>query len=149
MTDREFQHLAVQLRPVLRPDLALIAEVAGRPVGFALTLPDLAPALRAAGGRLHRWGLPTGLARMVRASRKVRRGRLMALGVVEEYRNSGVLPVLLAETERTVRRLGYESVEISWVLEDNKPALRSLRAVGCHRTKTYRIYRRELRHSSD
>ncbi|MET9890223.1 GNAT family N-acetyltransferase [Streptomyces sp. NPDC006465] len=148
MTDREFQHLADQLRPVLRPELALIAEVAGRPAGFALTLPDLAPALRAAGGRLHRWGLPTGLARMVRASRKVRRGRLMALGVVEEYRNSGVLPVLLAETERTVRRLGYESVEISWVLEDNKPALRSLRAVGCHRTKTYRIYRRELRHSS-
>ncbi|WP_218058173.1 GNAT family N-acetyltransferase [Streptomyces sp. Wb2n-11] len=148
MTGREFQHLADQLRPALRPELALVAEVAGEPAGFSLTLPDLAPAFRAAGGRLHRWGVPTGLARMLRASRQVRRGRLMALGVVEEFRNSGVLPVLLAETERAARRLGYEAVEISWVLDSNKPALRSLRAAGCRRTKTYRIYRRELRHGS-
>ncbi|MEV6020309.1 MULTISPECIES: N-acetyltransferase [unclassified Streptomyces] len=148
MTDREFRHLADELRPVLRPELALIAEAAGEPVGFALTLPDLAPALRAAGGRLQRWGLPTGLARLVRASRRIRRGRLMALGVIAEYRNTGVLPTLLAQTDRTVRRLGYESVEISWVLGDNEPALRSLRVVGCRRTKTYRIYRRELRHNS-
>ncbi|MFD9537366.1 GNAT family N-acetyltransferase [Streptomyces sp. NPDC060010] len=145
MTDREFRHLADQLRPVLRPELALIAEVAGEPVGFSLTLPDLAPALRAAGGRLHRWGVPLGLARMLRASRRVRRGRMMALGVVEEHRQSAVLPLLLAQTEEAARRLGYEAVEISWVLENNKPALRTLRLVGCRRTKTYRIYRRDLR----
>ncbi|MEU4949830.1 GNAT family N-acetyltransferase [Streptomyces lavendulae] len=144
MTDDEFQQLALRLRPVLRSELALIAEVDGEPVGFSLTLPDLAPALRMAGGRLHRWGVPVGLARILRASRKVRRGRLMALGVVEEHRQSGVLPLLLAQTADAARRLGYEALEISWVLGNNKPALRTLRSVGCRRTKTYRIYRCDL-----
>ncbi|MFD6363513.1 GNAT family N-acetyltransferase [Streptomyces roseolus] len=144
MTDHEFRQLALRLRPVLRPELSLIAEVDGEPVAFSLTLPNLAPALRMAGGRLHRWGVPLGLARMLRESRKVRQGRLMAVGVVEEHRQSGVVPLLLARTADAAHRLGYEALEISWVLGNNKPAFRTLRSLGCRRTKTYRIYRCDL-----
>ncbi len=148
MTGREFQHLADQLRPALRPELALIAEVAGEPAGFSLTLPDLAPAFRAAGGRLHRWGVPTGLARVLRAvtpgPARPADGAGRRRGV-PELRSASRAP---GGEARAARRLGYEAVEISWVLDSNKPALRSLRAAGCRRTKTYRIYRRELRHGS-
>ena len=40
MTDAEFDNLARELKPVLRPELILFAEFRGEPVGFALSLPD-------------------------------------------------------------------------------------------------------------
>ena len=40
MTRKEFDHLAAQLKPVVDPDLCLIAEVGGETAGFSLALPD-------------------------------------------------------------------------------------------------------------
>ena len=42
MSDREFDHLAKQLKAVLEPELVLIAEVEGKPVAFAMAFAGLA-----------------------------------------------------------------------------------------------------------
>ncbi|MEU9305512.1 N-acetyltransferase [Streptomyces sp. NPDC048269] len=144
MTEREFFAQARRLRPFLIPELTVFAELHGEPVGFALVLPDLAPAQAAAGGRLHTWGVPIGLLRFLRARRRTDALRIVALGVREEHRNSPIAMLLGAHISRTGARLGYRTAEASWVLETNTIAAGSLQYLGGQVTKTYRLYQRQL-----
>jgi GNAT superfamily N-acetyltransferase len=66
--------------------------------------------------------------------------RVLALGVVEEYRASGLAAAFYATLVRNARKLGYGDCEMSWILEDNVLMNRSLEVMGAKRYKTYRIY---------
>jgi GNAT superfamily N-acetyltransferase len=144
MTDHEFDHIAKEMKTVLRPELVLIAEVKGEPVAFSMTLPDANYALKAAGGRLTRWGLPIGLIKLLLASRRIRRLRLITLGIKEGFRKRGIDAVLYLDTISTAKRLGYSGGEISWTLEDNHLVNRAIEMMGGKRTKTYRVYQRAI-----
>ena len=144
MTDAEFDHLAREMRAIVRPELLLIAEVKGEPVAFSMTLPDANEALKVAKGRLTTWGLPIGLVKLVLASRRIKRLRLVTLGIKEGYRRRGLDAILYLETLRTARRLGYSGGEISWTLDDNHLVNRAIESMGGRRYKTYRIYGRDV-----
>jgi GNAT superfamily N-acetyltransferase len=136
MTREEFFVMAKDMKPVLVPDFALIGEIGGRAVGFALALPDINQALKPARGRL----FPFGLIKILYRQRKIRDLRVLALGVLEEFRTAGVAAGFYATLIRQARRLGYRECEFSWVLEDNILMNRSIQALGAKRYKTYRIY---------
>jgi GNAT superfamily N-acetyltransferase len=136
MTREEFVHEAAEMKQILKADLVLIGEVNGRPVGFAFALPNINIALKRAGGRL----FPFGLFKILYHQRLIRELRVVALGVVEEYRTAGVAAGFYAELIRGARRLGYGHSEMSWILEDNVLMNRSLEAMGAKKYKTYRIY---------
>lgn len=145
MSDAEFAYLAKHLRQLALPELLLLAEVDGRPVGFSMTLPDLNEAIRPLNGRLCRWGLPIGLVRLLYNLRRVRTCRLLTLGVVEGFRRRGITELLILRTldyGKNVAR--YAGAELGWTLEDNELINRTILAVGGQRYKTYRIYQREL-----
>jgi len=136
MTREEFLHEAAEMKQILKPELVLVGEVAGRPVGFALALPNINIALKHAGGNL----FPFGLFKILYHQRLIKELRVVALGVVEEYRTAGVAAGFYAELIRNARRLGYGLSEMSWILEDNVLMNRSLEAMGAIKYKTYRIY---------
>lgn len=142
MTDREFDHLAKEMKQVVVPELVLIAEVKGEPVAFSMTLPDANVALKAANGRLTQYGLPVGLVKLVLASRKIKRLRLVTLGIKEGFRRRGLDAILYLDTIHTAKRLGYTGGEISWTLEDNHLVNRAIESMGGRKYKTYRIYQR-------
>lgn len=144
MTDREFYHLVGELKQIFVPELALMAEVKGEVVAFALTVPDANQALKAAGGRLTTYGLPIGLIRMLLASRRIHWLRLVVLGIKEGYRRRGLDAILYLDTLRKAKELGYTGGEISWTLEDNHLVNRAIESMGGKRTKTYRVYQRPL-----
>lgn len=144
MTDREFEYMVRQWRWLVEPEMCLIAEVDGVPVGFGLALPDLSPALAAANGRLHTCGIPLGLVRLLRARRCLGRVRVVALGVLEEYRNRGIELLLLAEGSRAAQQMGYHSAEASWILADNDRANRRMPMGGGRISKRYQLYERPL-----
>ncbi|QRK06493.1 N-acetyltransferase [Archangium violaceum] len=144
MTEGEFDHLARDLKQMVRPELALIAEVKGEPVGFGLTIPDANEAIKAANGRLTTFGLPIGLAKLLLASRRIRRLRLVLLGTVEGYRRRGLDAILYLDTLNKARELGYEGGEISWTLEDNHLVNRAIESMGGKRSKQYRVYEKPL-----
>jgi len=144
MTEAEFDHMAKEMKPLVVPELLLIAEVKGEPVAFSMTIPDANYALKAAGGRLTRFGLPIGLAKLLLAARRIRRLRLITLGIKEGYRRQGLDAILYLDTISTARRLGYSGGEISWTLEDNHLVNRAIETMGGVRSKTYRIYRRAI-----
>jgi GNAT superfamily N-acetyltransferase len=143
MTDREIDHLAAGLRPVLDPALLFIAETqAGEPIGVSITLPDLHQALRWSGGG-HMF--PFGLAKFLWHKRRIDQVRMFILGVVEEYRGRGIDAAFYVETARAALAHGYKRIEGSWVLETNVMMNRIIKRLGGRRYKTYRIYEKMLK----
>lgn len=136
MTREEFLQMGAEMKQILLPELVLMGEVNGRVVGFALALPDINQALKRAGGRL----FPLGLLKILYYRKQIRSARVIALGVVEEFRTAGIAAGFYAALIRNTRLLGYGDCESSWILEDNVLMNRSLEALGARRYKTYRIY---------
>jgi GNAT superfamily N-acetyltransferase len=140
MTDAEFEHMAKELKPVLKPDLVLIAEQNGEPVGFSLALPDFNAAVRHANGRL----FPFGLIKILWHARKIRKLRVLTLGLIPELRRTGIDQLLYLRLFQGGRRIGIDRGECSWVLEDNLAMRQALEKFGCRVYKTYRIYEKTL-----
>jgi GNAT superfamily N-acetyltransferase len=136
MTREEFFLMGKEMKMILKPDLVLVGEVGEKVVGFALALPDVNQALKPAYGSL----FPTGLLKILYHQRLIKNVRVLALGVVEEYRASGLAAGFYATLVRNARKLGFGDCEMSWILEDNVLMNRSLEAMGAKRYKTYRIY---------
>lgn len=144
MTDREFDHLAKDLKMILVPELTLIAEVKGEPVAFAITLPDANQAIKLAKGYLTTFGLPIGLVKMLLGLKKIRSGRLAILGIKQGYRRRGLDSVLFLDTFNKSKALGWKGGEISWTLEDNDLVNRAIEIFGCKKYKTYRVMGKQL-----
>jgi ribosomal protein S18 acetylase RimI-like enzyme len=143
-TEPEFEFMAKEMKPLLVPEFAWIAEIGNEPIGFTLCLPDINVALRHVNGRLTRFGLPIGLIKLLYYKRLIRKGRLIALGVVEKYRHAGVAEMLVLRImEETMIKRGITG-ELSMTLEDNVMINRFVEAIGAQRYKTYRIFKRTL-----
>jgi len=141
MTEEEFRHLAKDLKPVVEPELVLVVEDGdGRPVGFALALPDLNRAMRHANGRL----LPFGLLKILWHKRKIATLRVLTLGLVDRYRGKGIDALLYLEIFRRGASLGIQSGEFGWILEDNAAMRRPMERIGARVSKRYRFYDRHL-----
>ena len=145
MTDPEFQHLAKELLRLVPPELLLFAEVEGKVVGFSLILPDFHEAIRPLNGHLFNWGLPLGLVRFLRNRHHIQTGRLLTLGVIEEYRRRGISELLILRTLESVMKVTkFTGAELGWTLEDNDRINHTIEATGVRRYKTYRIYEKSL-----
>jgi len=140
MTDAEFDYLAHDLKQVIVPELIVIAEFKGEPIGFALAIPDLNIALKYnKSGRLL-----TGIYHMLRHKKKINWARILVLGVIPERLKTGAGTVLFFETARRCIENGYPEGEASWVLEDNVMMNRAAEFLNGDRYKTYRLYQTEL-----
>jgi GNAT superfamily N-acetyltransferase len=145
MTASEFDFIAKSIAQFAVPQMLLAAEIEGRPVAFSLTLPDINEAIRLAGGKLFRWGLPIGLLRLLRGLRRIKTGRLVALGILEEYRRRGIAELLILKTFDYARdQLGYTGAELSWTLEDNDAINRVCLTAGGVPYKRYRVYEKAI-----
>lgn len=142
MTDREIDHLAANLKPMVDPNLIFIAETAdGKPAGVSLTLPDLHQALKRSGGG-HMF--PFGLLKFLWQRRKIDQCRLVIMGMIEEHRGRGADAIFYLETAKEALRRGYKRLEAGWVLETNTMMNQIIERLGGRRYKTYRIYERAL-----
>jgi GNAT superfamily N-acetyltransferase len=136
MTKDEFFLMGKEMKMILKPELVLIGEIGNRVVGFALALPDVNQALKPAHGSL----FPTGLLKILYYQRLIKNVRVLALGVVEEYRASGLAAGFYATLVQNARKLGFGDCEMSWILEENVLMNRSIEVMGAKRYKTYRFY---------
>jgi GNAT superfamily N-acetyltransferase len=143
-TEAEIQFMTKELKPLLVPEFGWIAEIGGKPVGFTLCLPDINVVLSDLNGRLTRFGLPIGLIKLLFYKKRIRKGRLIALGVIKEHRRAGIAEMLVLRVmEETMIKRGITG-ELSMTLEDNFMINRFLEAIGAERYKTYRIFTRTV-----
>lgn len=145
LTDAEFRYFAQRLSRIAVTEQILLAEVAGKPVGFSITLPDLNEAIRPLNGRLTTLGLPIGLARLAYRIPRIKTARMAVLVILEGYRRKGISELLILRTlDYGKNVIGYTGAELSWTLEDNDLVNRTIERVGARRYKTYRIYQKSI-----
>jgi GNAT superfamily N-acetyltransferase len=143
MTDAEAKHLASELKPILVHDLFLFAEHDGQPVGFSVSLPDLNQALKhVKGGKLTPGNLIGLIARAKMGT--ITDLRMPLMGARKDYQGKGLDAVLIAETIRRGRKMGYDGCELSWVLDDNKRLTLALERMGAVVDKRYVLMEKAL-----
>jgi hypothetical protein len=136
-TEAEGRALARDIRPILDPELVLIAEGPARePIGFAITLPDINVLLRGLNGRL----LPFGWWRLLTGRKRLTQFRMWAIGVVPEYQQRAVDAILYRRTHDVLTPRGNVRVEANYVLEDNVRMTNAMRNLGLPQIRRYRVY---------
>jgi hypothetical protein len=140
LTDEELVHLGNNLKPVVVPEMTVIAEKNNEPVGFMGLLPDFNFVLKHMKGKIN----PVSILKALYYSKKIKDLRLLLLGIKAEYRNRGVDALLFREGFKGVKKGGYKRVEFSWILEDNIPTQRLVEMIGGRLYKKYRIYEKQL-----
>jgi len=146
MSDEEIDSLAVGLKDMIDPNMALFVEVDGKQVAFALPLPDVYEPMRLAHCKPGEPELLQ-LARLIwhwKVAGHIGAIRVWALGVLEEYRASGVDALLYYEMLKRGLPRGYLDIEMSWILENNDKMNAIIRMMGAHIYKTFRVYEKKL-----
>lgn len=103
------------LKALLRPELALAAELRGVPVGFMIGLPDIYEPLRPLRGRLS----PLSLLRVYRQLKKIRGVSAALAGVAPHLHSRGIYRLLFHRLMEASKSLGYDTMHWTWVGEDN------------------------------
>ncbi len=142
----EIDLMAKEMRPLIDKRLVWFAEVDGAAAAFVVCLPNLNEAIADLDGSL----LPLGWAKLLwRIKVKgLTTGRVPLMGVRREMTGTllgGILPFLLIDRlRRAVRETRMRRIEMSWVLDDNRP-MRTLAEAMCGPAyKTYRLFERDL-----
>jgi hypothetical protein len=92
------------------------------------------------GGRL----LPFGIFRLLFGKKKINRLRVLTMGVAKKFRHLGVEMIMLDEIYRRGPEEGFETGELSWILEDNIVMNRIATRLCGAPYRTYRIYQQSL-----
>ncbi|HYS11603.1 MAG TPA: N-acetyltransferase [Myxococcales bacterium] len=147
-TADELEIIATEYKMFVDTEIALVAEVDGKPAAMCFAIPDVNEMVKDFDGELMK--RPLNLAKLLwrLKFRRPKHARLLLLGVKEEYRAShryGTLAaVLYVEVARRGGARGYVGGELSWTLEDNVMINRGIERMGARKYKTYRVYQKEI-----
>ncbi|MDB6000266.1 MAG: hypothetical protein JWP52_1965 [Rhizobacter sp.] len=144
-TEAEITHMAKSLKMFIDPKCVAIAELNGVAVGFGIALPNLNEMIADFNGSL----LPFNwLKLMLRLKRGTRTARVPLMGISRSISGGlvgALAPFLVIDTMRKgLQAKGVKQVELSWILEDNRPMRHIIEALGSSAYKTYRVYEKVL-----
>ena len=140
-TEKEIIHLADSLKLIADDRWLYIAEDKGKIIGFNITLPDINQITKGfKKGRL----FPFNVIKLLMNKKKTKYVRIIAMGVLEEYRKKGIEAIFFAKNIQTAKETGVEAGEASWVLESNDMMVRAAENLNGKRYKTYRLYNKFL-----
>ncbi|PKO12114.1 MAG: hypothetical protein CVU39_25915 [Chloroflexi bacterium HGW-Chloroflexi-10] len=140
VTDAEVTAMVNDLKQIIHPKAVIFAkDEAGKPVGFAIAIPDINILLKGLDGRL----FPFGWLKLLHGLPKLTNYRMFALGVIPEYHGKGIDCLLY--------RALYDSIfspsmrlEINYVLEDNDPMNNALQKLNATLLRRYRVFQRGI-----
>ena len=146
-TPEEIAYAGKKMKPIIHPELNMIAEVDGVPVAFMMTLPDMNSALKRINGKL----FPFGWAHLLRWLKKPMGAdmRVPLMGVKRELQNSRLasqLAFMLIDRikENSTRVFHSRRGEIGWILDDNQGMIAIADAIDCTINREYMIFAKPL-----
>ncbi len=145
-TDEEIGHVIGQLKMFIDPELVLIAEIEGRPVGFIALFPDLNQAIKHAYPRPGVWE-PITLLQILwhwKVRPKIDRLRVPFLGVVEEYRGMGIDAMMYTAVVDAAVAKGYTHADFGWILDNNQAMNQIADLIKADVYKRYRVYHKDF-----
>ncbi len=146
-TEAEVDKMAEEMKLVIDPDIAFMAEIDHHVVGMCIMVPNLNEVIHDFDGKL----FPFNWAKLVYRA-KVRRPkstRLILLGIRGEARRNikrygGLSAAMYVEVAKRGVAKGYEWSELSWTREDDAPINLGIRSMGAKIYKKYRVYQKAL-----
>lgn len=123
MTVDEMLPWTVGLREMLVPEFNLWAEVNGQLAGGIFAPPDVNQLMK---------------------GQELDHGMLLCIGVKKPFRGKGVNLALGARCYSEMMRKGYKRGSYTVVLDDNWPSRKTALKLGCHVTRNFVVYRRDL-----
>jgi hypothetical protein len=135
LTGGEIKRMSKELKMLILPELAIVAEIDKQPIGVVFGMPDYNPRIKKIDGRLFPFGFLTLLSR-----KPFTRFRAISTTVVPEYQMWGLGLVLLAGLIPAFKAAGLQEAEFSWVAESNHLSRSSLERGGARLEKTHRMY---------
>jgi hypothetical protein len=146
MQPGEAQRMGRAMRPFLYPDSAVVIEIGGEMACFCLMLPNIFDMSAGLQGSLLPFGWATFGWRLLR--QEFRSARVVLMGLRPRYRQTPmgamVLIAMLDELARRAERRKVETVEMSWILEDNRPVIGIIERAGGVVRKRYRLYEKSI-----
>jgi len=142
----EIEHLAKEMRPIMRGKFGRIVEINGEPAAMMVVLPDLNNEIATFNGRL----LPMNWLKLATAiyMDKWKTARILLLGIRKKYRRSHLAPAILSMLVSDYLVLGREYdldwVEFSWILETNEPMVKLAETAAGPACKRYRVYEGDI-----
>ncbi|MCB9453550.1 MAG: GNAT family N-acetyltransferase [Anaerolineaceae bacterium] len=148
MTPRELDALVASLGQFVEPQLALFAEVDGKPAGFIMAVPDFNQLLQKV---YPRPGVPE-IASLLQIlwHWKIRPSidwiRIPLMGVKQEFRNMGVdASMYYHMTQAIVNHTNYQHSDSGWILENNENMVSIAKNLGTEIYKTHRFYEKRFK----
>ncbi|MBF0313719.1 MAG: hypothetical protein HQK50_09985 [Oligoflexia bacterium] len=143
VTEKEFKHIANDIKSICKPEYTCLVEIGGDPAGVLIALPDYNRIFhKVKDGKL----FPTGLLKILLGQKKIDRIRVPIMGVKKEYRKHGVAVLMYMELYKAIKaNPKIKELEMSWILENNEDMNRAIHLMGVKEPyKTYRIYEKSL-----
>ena len=141
LSEAEFESLAKDLKTIVDPNFAHIAEIDGEPVAFSVGLPDYNQIFKDMNGKL----FPFGIFKILMRRKKIDKIRTALMGVLPEYHGKGIDVLLHREAIENGLKTGVYSSEVGWILENNVQMIRVAEKIGGSPEKTYRMYKKSLK----
>ena len=146
-TAEEVEYAGKKLKPIIKEELNMIAELEGRPVAFMLTFPNVNDVLAKIDGKL----FPLGWLTMLSWLRNPQGAgmRVPLMGVLKELHNSRLasqLAFMMISAIRDEAHAKYGSTrgEIGWILDDNQGMVAIADTIHSKINREYAIYERML-----
>lgn len=136
LSDAEMKHMSAAMRHLVVPEITVIGEIDGRPIGAMFALLDYNQRIKAIDGRL----FPFGFIRLLWNRKAIKRIRMISTNVIPEYQKWGLGLVIVSRLVPEVFAWGIQEAEFSWVLESNQLSYGTLKRGGAKIVKKYRIY---------
>ena len=139
-SEEEFYEILSPFKLALESDFIQFAEHEGKVVGFALGVPDYNPTFRRLNGNFDFLNVMS----FLYLKRKIREGRLIAIGVVPEWRGKRIAPLLLASVFNAMMERGYIKCEYSWVFRENVSSQNVVRKFYSSDYKHYCVFEKKI-----
>jgi GNAT superfamily N-acetyltransferase len=140
ITYDEFLQQSKKLKLILDPKMAIMAEIDGRPVGYAVAYPDVNEALQKANGKLD---LPGSLRFFIKLA-SIKRVSFKILMVLPEFHGRGIEALLIHKVSRRIWQKKYREVDMSLAVEENIKSNRFTDNLGFEVYLRYRIYEKAI-----
>ncbi len=140
ISQAEFLKYAEQYRLFIDPRTVLFAEKDGETLGIMVAIPDMNEIIQRIDGQM----FPFGWWHLLTKRKKLKGIRLFLLGVKTKARILGLPALFMRNMHALLEKSDYQTLEFSWILEDNLEALTLMKRIGGQRVQTLRLYDKAL-----
>ena len=147
LTEAEVAYTGRKLRPLIHPEINLIAELDGEPVAFIMTLPNVNDLFARTRGKLFPFGWLTTLRWLRKPMHAGMRVPLM--GVRKRLHNSRLASqlafMMISQIRQSASNVFHsDRGEVGWILEDNQGMVAIADAIDSSINREYVIYEKDL-----